>query len=62
MWKQLNEANFDTSHVIIRGDFQSSKRDSPKKESEGTFHDEKKGDLLASYDTPIWAGGCLEAR
>jgi hypothetical protein len=33
-----------------------------KRESKGTFHDEKIGDLLASYDAPIWAGRFLEVR
>jgi hypothetical protein len=43
-----------------RRGFQSFKRDLTKRKSEGTFHDENRGGLFASYDAPIWAGRCLE--
>ncbi len=61
MWKRLSKANFDTSHVIIRGDFNHLKETDRRGKAGGTFQDEKRGSLLASYDASIWADGCLEA-
>jgi hypothetical protein len=61
MWKQLNEASFDTAHVIIGGDFNHLEEMDQRGKCKRTLHAEKRGGLLAPYDTLVWASICLEA-
>jgi hypothetical protein len=61
MWKRLSEASFDTTHVIIRGDFNHLEKTDRRGKAGQHLMLKKKGGLLAPYDASVWASGRLEA-